>query len=48
MIYLVKKIEIWEKYVEADSEEEALEKEADSLEEEAHCQFGALISIKEG
>lgn len=47
MIYKVKKIEIWDKYIEADSEEEALKKEADFLEEEMECQFEALMSIEE-
>jgi hypothetical protein len=47
MVYKVKKIEIWDKYVEADSEEEALKKETDFLEEWAECQFEALMSIEE-
>jgi len=47
MIYKVKKIEIWDKYIEADSEEEALKKEEDFLEESAECQFEEIICIKE-
>ena len=47
MLYKVKKIEIWDKYVEADSEEEAIKKETYFQEMTAYCEFEKVLIVEE-